>query len=803
MGRMHVGRPRASPRARRPFSTPPVFIAIVLLGLVLAVLLPWPSDAGGASDPGAGADAPGAAGDAGGAGAIVAAAGAQGTATATGRVDAAPDGVVTVLVAPTGSGRVAAGADLTATVQLVNRTADELPEGELVLSMQASSIDSRSEFGRWLAAASGSARGDVGTDVARVSTPRVAVGDTVELHVTAAAAGLPVTEGGSFEPRGLAARLLLGGAETAQGRSSIVVDGTADALPTPLSIVVPIVPPNAAAPRLTADDLAGLTASDGALTRLLEAVDGTRATLAIDPRLLLSIRALGDAAPASATQWLARLEALPNDSFALPYADADLTLQRQAGLDQPLALGSLDFALGPEPAEPAGPTDAPDATGGASTGAPDASGGPADTGAASTTVAPGDTAAPGATDGTEPPTASPSPGPDEPAARPTLEELTAFPYTLDAVAWPSAGTLGAADLDALLQWGYRGVIVDAASVERLDDTYYTPEAQVELDGWSAVAADDQLSSALALAASAASPADLDAAVAELSTTLAIVARELPYEPRTMLATTGHAAASDPDSLGAALRAIDALPWAEPAGLTIPDLAGDPAGAMLREGAQHDPAVLDRVHELFAAERRSGEVATMFDEPETYRSEQRAGLLGMLSAAWHERLVDWAAVSQTYVDGVTAVDASVALIESSEIQLVGRESQLPIFVNNGTDRPVTVQVSLEPTTGRLEVGEPVTVRVEPGSMARAQVPVTAISNGFATVDVRIETPDGVPLLSSMVLRVNVQAEWETVGIVVLAVGVGALLVAGIVRTVRRRRRERVDRPSLGGASVDEG
>lgn len=763
----------------------------MLAAVVLAIVFPWPS----AADRGSGQAAttpPGAESSS-----IAAAGGDAGDeSTPIGRVEAAPDGALTVLVAPSGAGRLGAGADLTLTVHLVNRTDQALAEGELIVSMQGATLDSRSEYGRWLT--SPAPDDERGADVARASTPRVEPGGTAELVVVAPAAALPVVAGDPFGPRGIAARLVVGGGDAAEGRSSIVVEGLDDAQPTPISVVVPIVPPNPAAPLLTADDLDELTAPDGYLSRLLDAVAGTSATLAIDPRLLVSIRALGDAAPESAQAWLARLEALPNDSFALPYADADLTLQQQAGLETPLGLTSDEFALGPATGQPGetGPT--ADATAPGSTEPPEAPAATDDSGGGPTA---GDATTPSASGA---PTDSPSPGPDAPPSRPTLAELTAFPYTIDAVAWPSAGTLGPADLDALERWGYRGVIVDAASVERLDDTYYTPGSQVELDGWSALAADDQLSSAFALAASPGSPADLDAAMAELSTALAIVARELPYEPRAMLATIGHAPAADPASLGAALRAVDALPWADGASMRVPDLANDaPPAATLRDGARHDPAVIDRVRELLDAEQRSGAIATMFDDPDTYRSEQRASLLGMLSAAWHERLAEWAAVSQTYVDGVTATDASVALIESSEIQLVGRESQLPVFVRNDTDRSVTVLVSLMPNTGRLEVGEAVVVRVEPHSMARAQVPVTAISNGLATVDVHAHTPDGVPLLSNTVLRVNVQAEWETVGIVVLAVGVGVLFVAGIVRTVRRRRRERVEVPPPGGVAVDEG
>jgi hypothetical protein len=108
-----------------------------------------------------------------------------------------------------------------------------------------------------------------------------------------------------------------------------------------LAVVAPITAPAIEAGILSADALAELTAADGSLTAQLEAVDGTAAILAVDPAIPAAIRALGDNAPASATAWLERLLALPNDRFALQYGDADVTPQIDAGLDAPLAPSHL------------------------------------------------------------------------------------------------------------------------------------------------------------------------------------------------------------------------------------------------------------------------------------------------------------------------------------------------------------------------------------------------------------------------------------------------------------------------------
>ena len=98
-------------------------------------------------------------------------------------------------------------------------------------------------------------------------------------------------------------------------------------------------------------------------------MDGRAVAVAIDPRIVASIRALGTSAPETAVAWLERLESMPNEAFPLAYADADLAAQAQAGLDAPLEPFGFDDVVDPAnfPAEveegdaTASPGEVPDA----------------------------------------------------------------------------------------------------------------------------------------------------------------------------------------------------------------------------------------------------------------------------------------------------------------------------------------------------------------------------------------------------------------------------------------------------------
>ncbi|KAB1655396.1 hypothetical protein F8O01_12305 [Pseudoclavibacter chungangensis] len=689
----------------------------------------------------------------------------------TGFTEQASDGAVTVFLAPGSGGTLAPGQDLDLELVVVNRTGDASPAGTAVFSLATGTIDSRAALDAWMSQPATGADDDLGTQLASADVPEVAAGTSTTVYVTVPAGSLPLGADAEFGPRGVAARYLHSGSEQGQARASIVYAATPDALPTPLSIIVPIVPPESTAAVLSEETLEALTAPTGRLTRLLDAVDGTAAVLAIDPRIVFSIRALGDAAPPSAERWLERLTELPNDSFALPYADADEGLMMQAGATTPPALSDIGFALDPSRTTP--------------------------------TASPTSTASTTATD--ETPSTTPSGGGDgesgspDPSATagdddetPDYEELAAFPYTIENVAWPAAATLAPGQASVLADWGAKHLVLDASNIELYADANATPPAATLVDGWSALVADTRLSSAVADAAASDTDAEWNAATSLASSILAVVARELPYEPRHLLATVGRSALDDPGRLGALLRTLDGNAWSDLETASFPSTEeADGTLTATLVGGGHDQAAVDRTAALFASEQRAIGYSSIFDDPERFTGELRGTLLSTLSTGYVTRAEPWASACTLFTDLVDATEASVHVADTSDIQLVGRQTDLPIFVTNDTEERVTVQVDLRPVTGRIEAGEPVTLVIEPNSMARAQVPVTAITNGATSADVVLLTPEGTELTGpAATLNINVQAEWEAVGMIVFSVGLVLLFVAGVVRTVRKRRRERV-------------
>ena len=326
-----------------------------------------------------------------------------------------------------------------------------------------------------------------------------------------------------FTPLRAALALLLGlaGAVTgvaiaAPAATSVGPDGT-----VALTVVVPLAVPESDAGFIPADALDQYTRPTGLLTRELDAIIDRPVVIAIDPRIIASIRILGSSAPASAIEWLSRLESASNETFALTYADSDITLGLQAGSPRVLQPESFDFAIEPSLfAEPAAQTPAP-------TPSPDA-------------TAPG---------------------------LPTSESLLAWPYTLESIAWPRDGTVVAADLPAITASGYTTTILSSANVSRDEGS-----ALVRVDGGTAAISDDAVSGALRTAVASVSPEDWVSA-------MATVGSALDAAPATVLATLDRTVPITGTHLAETLTTLQADPRVRLTGLSQL-LAGSPDEANL-------------------------------------------------------------------------------------------------------------------------------------------------------------------------------------------------------------------------------
>lgn len=418
-----------------------------------------------------------------------------------------------------------------------------------------------------------------------------------------------------------------------------VSPAAAETGPARLAVVVPVIVPAEDDGLLSAQTLAGYTAPNGLLNRQLDAVAGHPVTLGIDPRIIVSIRLLGATAPVSAQLWLQRLAAMPQESFALPFANADTTLATQAGNSELPAIGSLAFAIEPERFDP------------------DPADGQADT------LVPG------------------------------TEVLLSWPYRITGLHWPVEGRVVGADL-AVIAAEHDTVLLSSANVEQAGPL-------VELGQLRALVADDRLSRSLRMAASAGSTAEWTSAVEGLVAHAAGMEQSIATLDRAVAASTVRlqqtlaALAAEPGIRLVPLSALGAGA-AEPAELI--DLPHDPdrieaARVLLGLDAQvHRFAEIVPEPALISGPRRLALLAAL--------DADRTGPAGIAAA---ERAAEQSRELLSAVQVVASSDVNFFTDRSSIQVPVRNDldQAVTVFLTVSPDRPLLsvenrmVELSLEP------------------------------------------------------------------------------------------------------------
>ncbi len=690
-------------------------------------------------------------------------------ATATAAPSGSAEGSTTVTVAPANRGIVHRDEDLELSVTVTNDTDQALPAGTAELDISRV-VSSRDQLSDWLGDTS--TTGYPGAPMDSVDVPAVPAHRSVTLRSVKIVPGNVGLGGyGSFGPRRIAA-VYTAGDTTAIARSAITWDPDPETTPTPVgvSVAMPITLPGSQAMFVGADELAAATAVDGTLTQQLRAAEGHNVAVGIDPRIIASIRALGQNAPSSATAWLQDLEGIRNETFALPWADADVTGLRQAGADGILTPISLDPGIDPDNFPGAStPSPTPSATA------------PSDTPSAGTTA--GDTAT--GTPTSDPTAATDGTDPDSTAVLPTTSSLLDFDYSMDGIAWPVEGTVAQGDLAALRAAGDTTTIVASGNTSAGADTTIPASERIGSD--KVLVADQGMSALLREAATASDQRTWDTAMSELTATLASAARAGTATSPVLL-TLGRDWPSDSTRLAQALDALESTAWAAPTDLST-TVAATPGALSLGKGSDGD-ARTDRLERLVRAADGVTDFATALDDPAALTAPTRLQLLALASNSWRADDEKLDAAIANRLAGWAKTTDSVTITDSSSLTLLGDRSSLPISIRNASDYPVTVRLSVQPSNSALRVvRNDIEVKVQNDSSTRTTVPVQSVANGKVSLTLTLTTPTGQTIAQPSTVELNVQAQWETVITAVAAVALVAIFGFGIFRSIRKRARRR--------------
>jgi hypothetical protein len=138
--------------------------------------------------------------------------------------------------------------------------------------------------------------------------------------------------------------------------------------------------------------------------------------------------------------------------------------------------------------------------------------------------------------------------------------------------------------------------------------------------------------------------------------------------------------------------------------------------------------------------------------------------------------------------LTETDAgAVSIVKGSGINLVSRESSLPVAVTNTLAGEVQVIVHLKSSSAKLVVEDSTMQLVIPaGTTVNAQFPIRAIGSGNVVLVSWLTALSGRELGVRVPINLTVNPDVESAAIVLFLSFVAVLMVIGVIRTLRRRK-----------------
>jgi uncharacterized membrane protein YcjF (UPF0283 family) len=159
-------------------------------------------------------------------------------------------------------------------------------------------------------------------------------------------------------------------------------------------------------------------------------------------------------------------------------------------------------------------------------------------------------------------------------------------------------------------------------------------------------------------------------------------------------------------------------------------------------------------------------------------------------SWQNPRNDWATSVANSLKASTDILNSVKILQTENVNLVSAQGSIPFTISNSLKtESVTVVVHASPSNGRIEIDSATTKKVQASSRATVLIPVKAkLGNGQVTLTLQLFSQSGVAIGGPTTVPVDVHADWEGIGALIIGILLVLLFGFGIVRNVLRRRRE---------------
>lgn len=353
---------------------------------------------------------------------------------------------------------------------------------------------------------------------------------------------------------------------------------------------------------------------------------------------------------------------------------------------------------------------------------------------------------------------------------PAQDSTESFPWQSPNIAITELGRIRTKAMNLLQRSGYQAAVVNDTDLDS------SSAESVTISGVTIIKADSALSAALMEHARSQTDSSLSMLSAQSARALTT-----PYAGSlAVILPRGWVSAGQ--GTDASLSALESLNWAHlRSALTLP--TQDTEVSRLRTIAD-SPMDRTLTDSLVESMETVDTFVHVYSDPTRHITANQQHTMSLLNRNWQTAEQAWQSAVESRIAENTALVNSVRITSDTNLTLASGRSDIPIPVANEGTESATVEVTVEPSNGRVAVSNTVTITVAAGSATTAKVPVQAVANGTVDLRIQLHTPEGKKLGDAVTRQMDVRANWETWLTMGGAVLVAGLFCFGILRSVRR-------------------
>lgn len=244
-----------------------------------------------------------------------------------------------------------------------------------------------------------------------------------------------------------------------------------------------------------------------------------------------------------------------------------------------------------------------------------------------------------------------------------------------------------------------------------------------------------------------------------------------------------------------LSALLNAPWVS--SIPVAELLNDPGEAVRLSDALNAAGHLppDQINELGERLDELTLLATIAESPEAALNDWGSDLIQ--GVAVHDHRGDMGRLTALHeaIEQADQTLSAVRIADSSDLNLLTESGDIPVHVVNGLEHPITVTVDLNSFSPNLQILDTPTVTVPAATDQVVLVPVEAVSNANVFVAAVLRSAEAEPVSDVQLFSIRVRADWGNAATAVFTVVLVLLLVAGLIRTIRRGRKDTREEPSI--------